>query len=324
MESDINVTEDKKSFKKEVNYTVRSLFLYELVMFTTVVVCSVFSILIVMMSNRNISDRDYDALIASIGENGWSSILGIALGLIVILIYRKRELLKTDLTVVHKKMNKSTFVKILFVFMSVQTLFSLVGIFAELILNNFGYTMLGQIETATATSTTVSMFLYASFLGPITEEIVFRGAMLRSFQKFGKLFAIIMSSILFGVFHSNFIQGLFAAVVGLILGYVAMEYSFKWAVLIHIINNFVFSDVLGFLIKGLPEDDQNLITTFINAIFFIVGMIVLIMNRKKLITYLRENKSPKHQYKYTFTALWVILFIAVNIFLALDGIEKLI
>lgn len=323
MEPDINVTEVKKNLKKEINYTARSLFLYELVMFSTVVVCSVFSILITMMRNRNMSDSDYDAFIASIGENAWSSILGIALGLIVILIYRKKELLKNDLTIVQNKMTTSTFVGLLFIFMSVQTLFGLLGMLAEFLLNTFGYTMLGQIETATATSTTLSMFLYASFLGPIAEEIVFRGAMLRSFQKFGKLYAIVISAILFGVFHSNFIQGIFAAVVGLILGYVAMEYSFKWAVLLHIINNFIFSDVLGFLIKGLSEDQQNLITTFINSIFFLVGMIILFINRKKLFIYLRDNKSPKHQYKYTFTTLWIILFIAVNIFLALDGIEKL-
>jgi len=80
---------------------------------------------------------------------------------------------------------------------------------------------------------------------------------------------------------------------------------------------------MGFLIKGLSEDQQNLITTFINSIFFLVGMIILFINRKKLFIYLRDNKSPKHQYKYTFTTLWIILFIAVNIFLALDGIEKL-
>ena len=45
-----------------------------------------------------------------------------------------------------------------------------------------------------------TMLLYAGFFGPITEEFFFRGAGLRGLERYGKIFAIVMTAILFGLF----------------------------------------------------------------------------------------------------------------------------
>ena len=105
--------------------------------------------------------------------------------------------------------------------------------------------------------------LYVAVVAPVVEELLFRGAVLRSFQPFGKRFAIVFSALLFGLFHGNLIQIPFAFLTGLVLGYTAVEYSIVWAMLLHFINNGIFSLLLspapmlqnllmvGFLIAGV-------------------------------------------------------------------------
>lgn len=68
------------------------------------------------------------------------------------------------------------------------------------------------------------ILLYACVLAPISEEIIFRGVTLdfaRTGFRTGT--AVFLSAILFGIFHMNIIQGIYAAVFGIILGYVRVK-----------------------------------------------------------------------------------------------------
>lgn len=58
----------------------------------------------------------------------------------------------------------------------------------------------------------VAMILYA----PIFEELMFRGAILRSVEKGGELAAAILCGILFGLWHTNFDQTIYTAVMGFV------------------------------------------------------------------------------------------------------------
>lgn len=53
-------------------------------------------------------------------------------------------------------------------------------------LNLIRYTAVASEEAASSVSITVSMFLYAAIVGPIVEELIYRGFVLRSFEKYGK------------------------------------------------------------------------------------------------------------------------------------------
>lgn len=73
----------------------------------------------------------------------------------------------------------------------------------ELVMNCFGRSATGTLDAVSGSSDTVSMFLYASFLAPISEELIFRGFVLRSLRPYGKRFAILGSAFLFGLFHGT-------------------------------------------------------------------------------------------------------------------------
>ena len=116
------------------------------------------------------------------------------------------------------------------------------------------------------------MLLYAGFFGPITEEFFFRGAGLRGLERYGKIFAIVMTAILFGLFHANFDQLFFAGIIGLGFGYIAFEYNIWWAIFYHIFNNFVISQGLHYVAYHVDEGLANWLQIGVLAI----GSIVMI------------------------------------------------
>ncbi|SFC18696.1 CPBP family intramembrane glutamic endopeptidase [Butyrivibrio sp. YAB3001] len=63
-----------------------------------------------------------------------------------------------------------------------------------------------------------SMILAIGIFGPFVEEIVFRGVILQSYQRTGRIIgSIVLSSVLFGMMHMNFNQFAYGAVMGIML-----------------------------------------------------------------------------------------------------------
>ena len=62
------------------------------------------------------------------------------------------------------------------------------------------------------------MLLSIGIFGPFVEEVVFRGILLQSYQRTGRIIgSIVLSSILFGMMHMNFNQFAYGAVMGIML-----------------------------------------------------------------------------------------------------------
>lgn len=67
-------------------------------------------------------------------------------------------------------------------------------------------------------SSTLVAFFAAVLLGPIAEELIFRGIIYRRVAyRCSPLLGIIISSIAFGIFHGNITQGSYAIMMGLVL-----------------------------------------------------------------------------------------------------------
>ena len=226
---------NKKEIRKNTGKLVRGVLFYELIMFLIIIADITRRILIV---SRN-ADFNVDAVLDEALKSGISSIIAVILGMAFLFFYFGKSDSRKLVFYTRDKMNGRSFLKLLTVFMSAQAAFSLLGGGMELGFNQFGYSIMGEINDASVNSSTFSMFFYAALLGPVSEEIIFRGFVMRGFEKYGAPYAVVMSAVIFGLFHGNLIQSIFAVMVGLVLGYTAMNYSIKWSVLLHIINNFV-------------------------------------------------------------------------------------
>lgn len=81
--------------------------------------------------------------------------------------------------------------------------------------------------------------LVAGILGPVTEELIYRGVIFRFLERrVNSIYALIVSSLLFGIVHMSFVQSVYAGIMGLIAGIVYMKTrKLIWPVIIHITIN---------------------------------------------------------------------------------------
>lgn len=83
-------------------------------------------------------------------------------------------------------------------------------------------------------------------LPPLVEEVIFRGLILQYLGRAGARFIVanLIQAVLFGIFHMNFVQGIYTALLGFLLGYLAYRYdSILVPMALHAIYN-LFGTVL--------------------------------------------------------------------------------
>ncbi|MDN3077081.1 CPBP family intramembrane metalloprotease [Enterococcus faecalis] len=87
----------------------------------------------------------------------------------------------------------------------------------------------------------IGMISSTVILGPIIEELVFRGIILGYLQRsFSKQFAVIISALLFGLVHFDWAQSIHTFIAGIIYGIVYLKYkSIFIPIFIHSITNFL-------------------------------------------------------------------------------------
>ena len=231
----------------------------------------------------------FGVLMNNAAQNAWRYLLAIAVGLTILLAWKGWDFFREEIFARQKKMRFGSFCAILCVFLGCQVGVSLYATALEALLNCMGLSAMTALEAATITADTVSMFLYASVVAPIVEEVFFRGFIQRSLLPFGKKFAVFGSALLFGMFHGNLIQTPYAFLVGLVLGYTAAEYNIWWAILLHAINNMVLADLLPRLLSFLPGMAGDIVMGCIIWAFAIASLIILIVKRREVKTYLRSE-----------------------------------
>lgn len=105
---------------------------------------------------------------------------------------------------------------------------------------------------------------------PIVEELLFRGMVLHGLRKYGDGFAVVVSAILFGLYHGNFVQMVFAFFAGLVMALVVVKTGSLWtSILIHFMNNSI-SLTLEMIQRFAGDQAAN------TANFIIWGMIVVL------------------------------------------------
>lgn len=83
------------------------------------------------------------------------------------------------------------------------------------------------------------LVLYSVLIGPVCEELIFRGLTLKYAKRAMPFWvANFLQALLFGVFHMNMIQGVYAFVVGIVLGFICEKSrSIYPSMLFHILFN---------------------------------------------------------------------------------------
>ncbi|MCL2806805.1 MAG: CPBP family intramembrane metalloprotease [Coriobacteriia bacterium] len=258
-----------------------------------------------------------DFSIESIGDYiGLASILGMLCGLPWLFLVRGKKFLTSDVTRVHSKVNIPTISFLFILILGVQFLMVLIQTGVEPLFEQTGGSFTEALEESTASLVSWPWgVLYVVILGPIFEELVFRGAVMRRLERHGANFAIIVSSVLFGLYHMILFQAIFAFFIGLILAYAAGRFSLKWAILLHMLNNGLAVLQVHFAL----DETFALVVLICYFVAFIITLAVLIA-KKRLITAQRRAGAPLNPrvYAYAFSSPWIIAYLFITTLVAVQ------
>jgi len=125
-------------------------------------------------------------------------------------------------------------------------------------------------------------FIQLSVLAPLCEEFIFRGLILQNLRKYGNFFAILVSSVMFGIVHGNLSQTPFAFVVGVALAITVIETGSIWvSVLIHCLINStsLIFDSISYYYTG--DLSNRLYNVYILAVLVLTVFIVIMLRKKR-------------------------------------------
>ena len=112
--------------------------------------------------------------------------------------------------------------------------------------------------------------LSIGILGPIAEELVFRALIFRRIRDYlNPKIAIVLSAVMFGAFHMNWTQALFATALGILFACLYEKYGRLWVPIIgHMANN-----IYATLANNLASE-----TSFLNSgAFYIICLVLTVL-----------------------------------------------
>ncbi|MBW7572789.1 CPBP family intramembrane glutamic endopeptidase [Caproiciproducens faecalis] len=119
-------------------------------------------------------------------------------------------------------------------------------------------------------------FLTIAVIPPLVEELFFRGVVLHSLRKYGDGFAVVGSAILFGLYHGNFVQMVFAFLAGLVMALVVVRTNSLWpSIMIHFFNNGI-SFVVEMSQRFGGDQMENYVNNSIVVVFLVLGAVSLV------------------------------------------------
>ena len=134
---------------------------------------------------------------------------------------------------------------------------------------------------------TLASAIATIFLAPVCEEMIFRGMTLKLAGKFTDKFWIanLIQALAFGVAHLNLVQGTYAFILALFLGFIYRKFDSLWAtILVHMTFNFtgtyLVTPIFGPEGEGQDATIRVIIITVL-AIIIVTGMLILICKDKK-------------------------------------------
>lgn len=235
-------------------------------------------------------------------------------GLAFLVLVRHRQIADGGADgIFHRSVNRMTWPVFLGCFLllfTAQSIASIYGIGLDWTTKAMGLTSISTTSDAIdAASGSIPMILYTCFIAPVVEEVVFRGAILNSLKPYGKVFAIVTTATMFGFFHGDLTQGLFAFAVGLLLGYLSCEYSIFWSMLLHIGNNLVISQIGDGLVSHMSQNLANyagLVQLIAGGLFIVV---VIYLARHRIRAFITANRTYANAYAAWANPFFIILLV---------------
>jgi len=309
---------DWKLFRRDVRTDVRNcalfmFFFYAVYLIASIIIMAVFAIsdssVLTDLTSGELSEINEQNITESVtdimdGAVGPMSIIGIAAGSCVFFFLRKRRFI-TDLALpMAEPLTPKIFVILVLATQAIQLVYGLIMMLADELLPE-GLSFIDDYGSAMEGLNTPVGILYIVIIGPVFEELVFRGAVMGTLRRFGDNFAIIMSSLLFGFYHAIILQIPFGFFMGLLLGYAASRWSLRVSIALHIIVN-----GLSVLLSDTGNEDITSAGGFMMMACTVLTVVLAIKWRDILRLRVRAGAAyyPRtYAYGFSSVAFWLFI-----------------
>ncbi len=241
---------------------------------------------------------------------------------IAYLIIRKVPIKKIE----KKKLSFTTLIEAGVVLFSLGYITNIANRFLLFIFQVLGnFSIDSVVETLILNKTDWSLIVFVIIIGPFFEELLFRKIIIDRLNIYGGKLAIVISAIMFGLFHGNVEQIPYTMVIGLILGYV---YQRSGKVLYSWILHMIFN-LNGSFISLKVIESNNTILAIVYELMIIaiilIGIVVMAVKARELI-YLEPDKQflKKDMFKTVFINPGMILLYIVCLSLVIFNLMNTI
>lgn len=188
-----------------------------------------------------------------------------------------------------------------------------VNIITTVVIDVLGYTPIGNIQEGTLLQLPIIYLFTTCILGPICEEVIFRGAILHSLLPYGRWFACVCSAMFFSFLHGNVLAMPSTFCMGILSAWLVLKHgNIKPTIVLHIIYNTIA------MLGSLGFSDLWLVASNIG----IVCLMVFAASKIRLLpvfwAWLSEDKLEKEHIASflfrpaNFSIMFLMLYIALS------------
>jgi len=139
----------------------------------------------------------------------------------------------------------------------------------------------------------------------VCEELLFRGIIFNGLKKHGKTFAIILTTIMFSLFHMSLSQTAYPLLMGLLLGVIMYyEENIYYCIAVHMTNNFL-SLTLSYFKINLTFNHWTyiLLAIILVIVYSLIILFLALKNNKKT----KLEKITRFDYSYLASSLSIMI-----------------
>ena len=213
---------------------------------------------------------------------------------------------------------------------------NIIGLIVNAILSLItGEPIVNELQELTMNTPLWANLLFCGILAPILEEIFYRKLVIDRLRRYGDLAAILFSGVLFGLIHGNFSQFFYAALIGILFGYIYLHTGkLRYTVALHMGVNLiggVYStemlkrmDMMAFSANPFAYIAENAVPVAMFLLYMIFIMICFVVAPVTIALVWKHIRLRKGEVELTFglfvkifllnPAVWLLLGVIVLLF----------
>ena len=160
----------------------------------------------------------------------------------------------------------------------------------------------------------VVILIFVCIMPPLLEEVIFRNILFKDFSKNGTILAIIITSIMFSLYHMSLTQTIYQLIVGVLFSLILLGGgNYILTAIAHFINNLFI--VLNYYFFNITFSQEiGVVITILGLISLVLGIVLLFINNKKEIVKYQSGSVKDIIFSSILGLSICILFWVVGIF----------